>query len=134
MGLKDLNLDIIIGRLLQCKVDYQAIKLKANEANIEGKHGLANSLNRRAKMNLDKYKFYENKLKDYGMGNVVTVSFILVPLNMSTHLEIGDRFRATYVNVTKEEAKQLVELYASINNSKAIIKELEEINTQIRRL
>ena len=46
MGLKDLNLDIIIGRLLQCKVDYQAIKLRANEANLENKHGLANSLNR----------------------------------------------------------------------------------------
>lgn len=123
MESKSLNLKTLINRIT---TNIQVIKdLKRNlELN---KYNLAKykTLSRQLSFRKSKLRYYLEQFKKFGQGNYITVYYE----------REGKKYSATFTNIKKAEAIEIVKFMALVNfNGQIKILEIKDISTSINNL
>lgn len=111
-------------------IKYNVDKVANINSQLSGKlkPSTQNRLLRERLMYKNKIKHYLLKIKNMGQGTIILIRFRLV--NLDSSLPCDEMF-ARYVNITKDEAKQLLELnYKGLGKNIEIL-EIKEIPTSI---
>lgn len=113
------TLNVLIIKIKQVRGNLENINSQLLEKSLT--ESVRRRLYRERNLHSKKLKFYLNRLKNLGKGNIVKIIFLE-----------GDIKRvAYYTNISPNEAKELLKFYYLMNNISIKILEIKDIKTSI---
>lgn len=115
-----MNLRSLIQRIYSIIADLNNL-IKASK--LSSNYGKSQEINRRITLCKGKLKDYLEKVKNAGQGNIIKITYEI--------LEYDRKYTSTYINISKEDAKSLLEFRYMVKGLNIKILEIKESFTKI---
>lgn len=117
---KPINIKSLIQRVHSIIADLNnLIKASKSPAN----YGKSQEINRRIILCKGRLRDYLEKVKNAGQGNIISITYEI--------LEDNRKYLSTYINISKEDAKSLLEFRYMVKGLNIRILEIKETFTKI---